>query len=56
MTDPPHESTAVTVVTGLEGPVEPTVPVRCLYCDRGTVTDDDHATDCFWKRGEAPPR
>ncbi|TDC61732.1 hypothetical protein [Streptomyces hainanensis] len=46
----------VTVVTGLEGPVRPAVPVTCSYCLHGIVTDDDHAADCAWKRGRAGRR
>ncbi|TDC09649.1 hypothetical protein E1265_32070 [Streptomyces sp. 8K308] len=47
---------AITVVTGREGPVEPTVPVTCSYCHHPVVVNADHATTCPWKRGKAPAR
>ncbi|TDC67777.1 hypothetical protein [Streptomyces hainanensis] len=47
---------AGTVVTGLEGPVEPTLPVVCGYCHHRVVADDDHATTCPWKSGKASAR
>ncbi|WP_461037138.1 hypothetical protein [Streptomyces mayteni] len=51
-----HPTTDVTVVTGLEGPLEPSTPVRCRYCRHDVVTDDDHAVNCAWKRGKAGAR
>ncbi|GAB2900101.1 hypothetical protein [Streptomyces mayteni] len=47
---------AFTVVTGREGPVDPTVPVTCSYCHHPIVVNNDHATTCPWKRGKAPAR
>ncbi|TDC19223.1 hypothetical protein E1265_24360 [Streptomyces sp. 8K308] len=43
----------VTVVTGLEGPVEPAAPVTCSYCGNGIVVHDDHAANCPWHAGKA---
>ncbi|WP_461036412.1 hypothetical protein [Streptomyces mayteni] len=46
----------VTLVTGLEGRVEPSVPVTCSYCHCGIVVDNDHAGTCPWKRGRSVAR
>ncbi|TDC73253.1 hypothetical protein [Streptomyces hainanensis] len=46
----------VTVVTGLEGPVEFWTPVRCGYCRHAIVANDDHAVTCPWKPGKAVAR
>ncbi|MDT0322083.1 hypothetical protein [Streptomyces millisiae] len=43
----------VTVITGLEGPVEPAAPVTCSYCGNGIVVHDDHAANCPWHPGKA---
>lgn len=48
----PAEET-VTLVTGLEGPVDAIAPVTCGYCHLAIVVDDDHATDCCWHPGKA---
>ncbi|TDC24277.1 hypothetical protein E1265_10165 [Streptomyces sp. 8K308] len=56
---PPHAeppSDAVTLITGLEGAVDPDEPVKCLYCGLGIVSDDDHATTCTWHAGKAVAR
>ena len=55
-TNSPRPEAAITVVTGREGPVEPTVPVTCSYCHHPVVVHADHATTCPWKRGTAPAR
>lgn len=52
----PEFETSVTVVTGLEGPVELTTPVTCSYCGNSILTRDDHAANCAWRRGKAPVR
>ncbi|TDC60740.1 hypothetical protein [Streptomyces hainanensis] len=49
----PAPEADVTVVTGLEGPVEPTAPVTCSYCRHGIVVNDDHAANCPWNPGKA---
>lgn len=46
----------VTLVTGLEGPVNAITPVTCGYCHHGIVSDDDHAVDCCWHAGKAAAR
>ena len=46
----------VTLVTGLEGPVNAITPVTCLYCGNDIVADDDHAVDCFWRPGTGGAR
>ncbi|TDC18709.1 hypothetical protein E1265_24865 [Streptomyces sp. 8K308] len=52
--EPPSE--AVTLVTGLEGPVNAISPVTCGYCHLRIVADDDHAANCPWHPGKAPAR
>ena len=46
----------VTVVTGLEGAVNPAEPVTCSYCGNAVVSDDDHAVDCCWRPGTGGAR
>ncbi|GAB2880698.1 hypothetical protein GCM10022245_14830 [Streptomyces mayteni] len=46
----------VTVVTGLEGSVDPAEPVTCGYCRHAIVANDDHAVTCPWKPGKAVAR
>ncbi|GAB2909583.1 hypothetical protein [Streptomyces mayteni] len=48
--------TDVTLVTGLEGPVDLAEPVTCRYCRHDIVADDDHAPDCTWRPGRAAAR
>ena len=43
----------ITIVTGLEGAVDPTEPVTCRYCRHNIVEDDDHSVICPWRRGKA---
>ncbi|WP_165953889.1 hypothetical protein [Streptomyces sp. 8K308] len=47
----PGPEVAVTLVTGLEGAVDPEEPVTCCYCGNGIVSDDDHSRTCPWKAG-----